>query len=190
MQGCRDADEGKLIGVGHLFYAFRSPAFKALCLLGGFNLLAELAAFALTMLFDGGVLWDFVSGKRVFDEKTVVDNKLMLELLYCFLINRLIYLPVLMARWFAAPLIAWQNMGVAKALFFSFFSVWRARSAFITYLLAWLGIFLVIPTILMALIGTIIGANAATGLIILPVVVSLTIVLYCSFYASYKHFFD
>src|SRR5712691_3321818 len=41
--------------------------------------------------------------------------------------------PVLMAFWFAPVLAAWNRMGAAQSLFYSFFAVWRNWRAFVVY---------------------------------------------------------
>jgi hypothetical protein len=101
----------------------------------------------------------------------------------------LVYTPAAMAFWYAAPLIAWQNMGVGKAIFYSFFAVKRAGKAFLVYGLAWMVIGVLLPVILSSVIAVLFGKAAIVMVILLPLSILMTVVMYCSFYPTYTHIF-
>jgi hypothetical protein len=89
-----------------------------------------------------------------------------------------LYLPLMLAFWFAPPLAAWHAAGVAKALFFSFFAClmnWRAFAAY------------------GALAAVLAGASAlavrVSTLLFVPVLIVLLPTLFASFYASYDEIF-
>ncbi|MBC3875492.1 BPSS1780 family membrane protein [Undibacterium flavidum] len=185
MQVCRQVDENQAFQPGALFIAFRTPALKALCISGFLQLLALMLSFAVTMAVDGGVLWDFVSNNRVIDERALRETSIVGSLLLARLFN----LPAMMGFWFAAPLIMWNGMGVGKAIFYSFFAVWRARAVFATYLIAWAGILLSLPAMLALLATLLPGVLGVINLFLLPLVLVVFVVLYITFYTSYKEIF-
>jgi hypothetical protein len=94
-----------------------------------------------------------------------------------------------MAFWYAAPLIAWQDMGVGKSLFYSFFAVKRAGKAFLVYALAWMLIGVLLPAIASSIIGLLFGRATVVMLVLLPLSLIMTVVMYCSFYPTYTHVF-
>ncbi|MGH8808813.1 MAG: BPSS1780 family membrane protein, partial [Noviherbaspirillum sp.] len=100
-----------------------------------------------------------------------------------------VYTPAAMAFWYAAPLIAWQNMSVGKAIFYSFFAVKRSGKAFLVYGLAWVMIGVLMPALLSSLVALIFGKAFAVMFVLLTVSLILTVVMYCSFYPTYTHVF-
>ncbi len=105
------------------------------------------------------------------------------------LVAFIVYIPAIMAFWYAAPLITWQKMTLGKALFYSFFSVLRTGKAFILYALAWLAIGIVLPAIVSTVIALLINSMAVMIFILMPLSMILTIIMYCSFYPTYIHLF-
>jgi hypothetical protein len=100
-----------------------------------------------------------------------------------------VYTPAAMAFWYAAPLIAWQEMGVGKAVFYSFFAVKRSGQAFLVYGLAWLLIGVILPAVLSSIVALVVGKAFAVMVVLLAVSLILTVVMYCSFYPTYTHVF-
>jgi hypothetical protein len=100
-----------------------------------------------------------------------------------------VYIPAAMAFWYAAPLIFWQKMGVGKAVFYSFFAVKRAGSAFLVYGLSWMLIGVLLPALISSLIAMLFAKSFVVMLILLPLSLMLTVVMYCSFYPTYTAIF-
>lgn len=101
-----------------------------------------------------------------------------------------VYLPVMLAFWFAPPLAAWHSLGAGKALFFSFVACllnWRALLAYGA--LAGL-VTLVLP---LAVLSVLVVATGAALPLASPLLVALIVVLlpvlFASFYASYRDVF-
>jgi hypothetical protein len=94
-----------------------------------------------------------------------------------------------MAFWYAAPLVAWQNMSISKAIFFSFFAVRRAGKAFLVYGLAWIIIGVLLPVFISSTISLLSGKAVLTILVLLPLSIVMTVIMYCSFYPTYTHVF-
>jgi hypothetical protein len=185
LQACADIEQGKRVHPKLLLTGFRSPAFRKLLGLGVLYLLAALVAVGASSLVDGGVFWQAMSGQIALDAKTVQDSNMTMAMLFA----AAVYLPAAMAFWYAAPLIAWHDMGVGKAIFYSFFAVRRAGKAFMLYGLAWIGIGVLMPAMISALVGLLADTVALTMVVLLPLSIVVTVVMYCSFYATYTQMF-
>lgn len=185
MQACRQAEQGQRIYPNVLLAGFRSPAFRALALLGVFYLLAAMIAFGASALVDDGMFWKIISGQIPLDAKTVNESNISLAMLF----SAAIYVPAGMAFWYAPPLIMWNGMSVAKAMFYSFFAVKKAGKAFIVYGLAWFVICGPMSIFLGGLIAAVTGSTAAMMMVLFPLWLVMTVVLYCSFYPTYTYIF-
>ena len=183
LQACIQLEQGKRIYPKLLLSGFRLPAFRSLVLLGLLYLLCAVGAVAASALLDGGVFLRVMSGHEVFNAETVRNSG------GAMLLSAALFTPVMMAFWFAAPLIAWQKMGVGKALFFSFFAVHRAGRAFLVYGLGWFVLGVLLPVILSALIAVVVGKATVMLALLLPLSLILTVIMYCSFYPMYTTIF-
>jgi hypothetical protein len=185
MQACVNIEQGKRAYPNLLLTAFRSPALRRLLQLGMLYLLAAVLAVAASALIDGGVFWQVMSGQKELDPETMRNSGMSLAMLF----SALVYVPAAMAFWYAAPLIAWQDMGVGKAIFYSFFAVHRARKAFLVYGLGWALIGVLLPAIVTSIIALLVSRSLVVMLVLLPLSLMLTVVMYCSFYPTYTHIF-
>lgn len=183
MQACVQLEQGKRIYPHVLLSGFRLPAFRSLLVLGVFYLLAAIAAVAASALVDGGTFWSAMSGQTPFDAEALRGSNAAL------LVAAFVYTPALMGFWYAAPLIGWQNMGVGKAIFYSFFAVYRAGRAFLVYGLAWALIGVLVPVFLSILIATLFGNALIVVMLLLPMSLIMTVIMYCSFYPTYTTIF-
>jgi hypothetical protein len=165
--------------------AFRSPYLGKLLLLGVLYLLAMVAAVAVSSVIDGGLFWQAMTGQITPDEKMVQESNMTAAMIFA----AVAYTPAAMAFWYAAPLIAWQGMPINKALFYSFFSVLRALKAFFVYVTAWMGLGVLLPSILSTFLIVLTGMPTLSMAVLLPVSLLLTIILYCTFYPTYTHVF-
>jgi hypothetical protein len=185
MQACAQIERGKKVYPNLLLTGFRSPAVARLLQLGVLYLLAATIAIGASALVDGGVFWKVMTGQASMDAKTIRETDMSAAMMFA----GLMYTPAAMAFWHAAPLIAWQDMGVGKAIFYSFFAVKRAGKAFLVYGLAWLVIGVLLPAIASSIIGMLFGRPALMMLVLLPLSLIMTVVMYCSFYATYIYVF-
>jgi hypothetical protein len=185
MQACVHVEQGKRIYPNLLLTGFRSPAFGKLLKLGGLYLAAAVTAVAASSLIDGGVFWQAMTGQVALGAKTMHDSNMSLAMLFA----AVLYTPAAMAFWYAAPLVAWQNMGIGKSIFYSFFSVRRAGKAFLVYGLAWVVIGVLLPVFISAMIALLTGKAIVTMMVLLPLSIVMTIIMYCSFYPTYTHLF-
>lgn len=186
MQACVEIDAGRKARPDLLLTAFRSPALGTLLRLGILYLIAAVLAVAASSLVDGGVFWKLMSGQLRADQQDIPVSDLPLAMIF----SALIYAPFAMAFWHAAPLATWQRMGLFKAIFYSFYAVRRCGKAFLAYALGWIVVGIALPAIISALLGLILGKAIVAIMLLMPLSVILTIVMYCSFYPTYLEVFD
>lgn len=185
MQACLHIEKGKKVYPNLLLTGFRSTAFRTLVKLGVLYLFAAVIAVASSALVDGGVFWQIMAGGKELDAETIRNSNMSLAMMFA----AAVYTPAAMAFWYAAPLIAWQKMGVGKAIFFSFFAVKRSGKAFLVYGLAWVLIGVLLPAILSSVIALLFSRTFVVMIVLLPLSLVLTVVMYCSFYPTYTHIF-
>jgi hypothetical protein len=142
-------------------------------------------AVAASSLIDNGVFWNFVMSQEPIDPKTLPESGMFWGMMF----SGLVYLPAMMAFWYAAPLMAWNNMSLSKAIFYSFFAVRRAAATFTVYGLAWAAIGVLLPLMLSLIIAVVLGNATVLMIILMPLSVVLTVVMYCSFYPTYADVF-
>ncbi|RJG02214.1 BPSS1780 family membrane protein [Noviherbaspirillum sedimenti] len=184
MQACVHVEQGRRVYPNLLLTGFRSPAFRSLLLLGALYLLAAVLAVAASSLVDGGVFWNVMNGKLALDSPEVRESAMPLGMLFA----AAVYTPAAMAFWYAAPLIAWKDMPLSKAVFYSFFAVKNAGKAFLLYGLAWFFLGILLPTVASTILA--LAASKTLALFVLmPLSIVLTVIMYCSFYPTYTEFF-
>ncbi|KRB88564.1 BPSS1780 family membrane protein [Noviherbaspirillum sp. Root189] len=185
MQACTHIEQGKKVYPNLLLTGFRKPAFASLLKLGVLYLIAAVVAVAASALIDGGVFWQVMSSDKALDRETIRNSNMSLGMMF----SAAIYIPAAMAFWYAAPLIFWQKMSVGKAVFYSFFAVKRAGSAFLVYGLSWMLIGVLLPALVSSLIAMLFAKSFVVMLVLLPLSLMLTVVMYCSFYPTYTAIF-
>ena len=185
MQACVNIEQGKRVYPNLLLTGFRSPAFTRLLKLGMLYLASAALAIGISSFIDGGLFWQVMTGNAPVDAKTIQDAHMSLAMIFA----ALIYTPAAMALWYAAPLIAWQGMGIGKAIFYSFFAVRRAGKEVLVYGLAWLLIGVLLPALISSILALIIGKTIIVMLVLMPVSIIMTVIMYCSFYPNYTQVF-
>jgi hypothetical protein len=179
----RAVDEKRPPSPPLLISAFRSDKVKSIVILGGWYAAAILAILLIGSIFDGGVLVQWITA-GVPAQANEMDSMRIAAL-----VGILLYIPVLMAFWFAPQLVMWSGFTPTKALFFSFFAVLRNKGAFFRYLLTWVGLTVFVGAV-MALLGQIMSAEpGAMTAFMFPVTLILMAVAHGSFYQSTKDVF-
>ena len=181
MQACRQSQKGTRVNFSMLFEGFRSPAFSRLLTLGVLYIIAALLVLGISSLADDGFLWEVMVMQKVVDEAAIRNS----GMLGAMLLAAIAYIPALMAFWFAGPLIMWNRMSVGKAVFYSFFAVKKSGRAFLVFGSAWLLLGVFLPMFASVLIGAIANSPVLIMIIMVPVSLALTAVMYCSFYPTY-----
>ncbi|MCA1324354.1 BPSS1780 family membrane protein [Herbaspirillum sp. alder98] len=186
MQACVQIEKGQRVYPNLLLIGFRSPARNALLKLGLLYLLAATVVVAISRLVDGGIFWQAMMGGGLSGAEMAAGTGSMS---IAMVVAAVLYVPALMALWYAAPLIMWQQMPLGQALFYSFFAVKRAGAAFLLFALSWFALTLIVMTLISLLMGLIIGSVTAVMFVLLPISIILTVIMYCSFYATYTAVF-
>ena len=127
MQGCKGIDQGLRVSPKLLIAGFQSQEMGKLLLLGVLYLIAASIALGASTFIDDGVFFDIISGQMELNASNVEDTNMAGAMLFAMLI----YLPAMMAFWFAGPLIAWQKMSLFKAVFYSFFASCKSVRVFL-----------------------------------------------------------
>ncbi|QNB14304.1 hypothetical protein G5S35_22460 [Paraburkholderia tropica] len=184
MAACRDTIAGKPVFPTILVDGFRSygqTVTKHLFVLGGIYVVAMTLVLAASALVDSGTLLRLMTLGGNLDTETIENSNIPLAVLA----SLAAYVPVSMMFWFAPVLTAWHDVPPVKAIFFSIVSCWRNKGAFVVYGALWsavsIGVSLGLSTLLRAL-----GAGDFALAILMPALILVTTMLYCSFYATYR----
>jgi len=178
---CAVLERGGALHPALLISGFRSgrPALMALGLL---YLASTAAVLGLASLADAGALlaW-FLLGQPPSLETVQDPSFARGALVACFAVT-----PVMMAFWFAPVLAAWNRIGAAQSLFYSFFAVWRNWRAFLVYgaviTLAGFAVLVCVGLLAMLMQADVNLAQSLAVVLTFPT-------LFASFYASYRDVF-
>jgi len=170
MYACRDLEQGRELELGHLFSAFRSQVAAPLVTVGGVYLVGLIAIIGIIIVTAGGSMPTGALIGKGADPAALAQAARGLSL--GVMIGFAIYIPLIMAVWFAPLLVAFHGMGALEAMKLSFAACSRNFTAFTLYGL----VVMVLWTL--ASIPLLLGL-----LVVLPIVL-------CSIYVSYKEVFD
>lgn len=186
MAASRSCDRAQVPELRQLFEGFRLVPLPQLAL-GVIYLAAIALLFAAAALADGGALarW-MLHGQPPGDATLDAD-----ALLGAMMIAAALYVPVMMAFWFAPLLAAWHALGVGQALFYSFFACLMNWRAFLGYGAATLVVTVAVPFLVLGALALVSGGELRSGAtkLVLPMLMLLLPVLLASFYASYRDVF-
>jgi hypothetical protein len=181
---CLSLDAGQELRARTLIDALRAR-FRELAALGALYMVAIVLVLAVGSLADEGALLDWALAGREPSQEALVDGRASRSLLIAAVTGT----PVVLAFWFAPPLVAWGGMGVLQSVFYSFFASWRNWRAFLVYgailMLAGVALLTVLAMIAVLTRGR---AEALRSTMLLFTVLTLPI-LFGSFYASYRDVF-
>ncbi|MDC8759741.1 BPSS1780 family membrane protein [Janthinobacterium fluminis] len=181
LQACNHIEQGKRVFPNLLLSGFRKPAFPMLFALGLLYISMAVLAIGASSLVDGGAFWQLMTGQIDGQSELLKEA----DVGAAILLTIALYVPAAMGFCFAAPLIYWQKMSVGKAVFFSFFAVLRSLKAFAVFALTWFAITVVASQILFMVFGR----SQLAMQFMVPLSVILTVIMHCSFYASYRQLF-
>jgi uncharacterized membrane protein len=170
MVACRDLEEGREVELGHLFSAFRSEVAAPLVTVGGVYLVGLIAIIGLIVVMAGGSMPAGLLAGKGADPAALAGAARGLAL--AVMVGFAIYIPLIMAVWFAPLLVAFHGMSALAAMKLSFTACSRNFPAFAVYGVVVMGLWA------LASIPLLLGL-----LVVLPVVL-------CSMYASYRDVFE
>jgi hypothetical protein len=193
MQACRQVSRSEGVWTKDLLKGLTMPQLPSQLRLGMVWLLAtilvSLMVAGLFVLLDDDATWQVLSG-QVSPAKAKIDQDNFYIASICAAI---VYLPFVAALWFAPALVAWHDMPASKAIFYSFFAVWRSGRAFIIYGLGLIALFfagiffsVLISIPLVHLFGNEQLITTAVALLLLLIMIS---VFYCTLYCTYENVF-
>ncbi|MBM3366743.1 MAG: hypothetical protein FJY43_00415 [Betaproteobacteria bacterium] len=177
----RKCAAGEPPSAAELFSGFRG-GFQRQLILGVVHLALMLLVLLVTRSVDNGALERWM---------TTRDPEVMSQALFVLAVMLATYAQVVLLFWFAPVLVAWHDTGVAKALFFSYFSCLMNWRAFAGYGIAMAAVIFLVPVLFMSLLnllvpglkpGQVMAAIATFLLALMPMI-------YASFYASYRDVF-
>jgi len=168
MLACRTTDLDDEPKIAQLFAAFKTHA-NPLITVGGIYLVGNILAVAVMFSVAGSSAMEALLGKSGGDIE--VMRSALRSLLTGVAIGTAVFLPVLMAVWFAPLLIVFHNLQPMAAMQLSLAACWRNTLPFLVY--GVFGLMLVVIASIPLMLGLI---------VLLPVLV-------CSIYASYKDIF-
>ena len=170
-----------------LVSGFRSDKAKPLLQMGLLYFAGLVVVLVLAWTVDGGSLFRAMS--RSPEELTDPTISMDPSLQWGLIVAVLGYMPVLMAFWFAPQLLVWGQYPVAKALFYSFFAVWRNRRAFFVYGLCWFALLIFLSLLVSAFTSLAGLSQQAVFTFLMPITFILIAVAHGSFYASTRDVF-
>lgn len=102
------------------------------------------------------------------------------------LVSVVLYTPVLMLTWFSPQLVAWHRQPVAKAMFFSFFAVWRNRWPFLVLGSVLMALSLGVGYLTSELLRALGLSPQMTSMLFAPVAMVMTAISYATQYPIYR----
>lgn len=111
--GCRDMDQGQPLRVGHLFAAFSGDRLGPLIVVGAIGLGGMIVVVLIAMMFGFGAM---MTGAPMAPEEMKMGGGMLLTALVILALA----VPVAMALWFAAPLVALDGVAPVDSLKLSF----------------------------------------------------------------------
>jgi uncharacterized membrane protein len=136
MLGCRAIDRGNPLLVAHLFAGFNQrtkPLLTAGALYTGLLLLISIAIVALMVAMFGVTILSVLSGAVDPTQNGVAFGSAVVAVLLGFVFFLLLLLPLVMAIWFAPPLIMLGGAGAVAAMKASFSGCVRNVVPFLVY---------------------------------------------------------
>ena len=155
--------------------------------LGAVYFTSIAALLAATALADEGTLARWMStGVRPSPEALASE-----QFVRALLVSAVLYVPVMMAFWFAPVLVAWHGLSAVKALFFSFFASLINWRAFLAYGAGAAMVLFILPAALAT--GAMLLSGGKLRMVLLSVMFPFLLILlptlFASFYASYRDVF-
>ena len=186
MNACRLVAQDSPLPPQLLFSGFdRNP--RTLLMLGIIYLACSLGILGMTVLIDGGLLFQLVVFGSRPDEQVLLGGHFVLAIEVALAL----FVPVMMAYWYAPVLVAWHDLPAGKALFFSLVACLRNWRVFLVYSVALLIFGAFLPGLVLGILSTMFasaGQQFATVLTVFVVLILLP-TLYASFYVSYRDVF-
>ena len=104
------------------------------------------------------------------------------------LVTLLLHTPLFLMFWHAPALVHWHGITPAKSLFFSVVACWRNLGALLVYGLAWMGVFLLVGTVL-GLLGAVAGGTNLARAVMVPTALLMAAMFTSSIWFTFRDSF-
>lgn len=128
MLGCRALDEGQPLEFGHLFAGFQTQL-ASLVAVGAIYLGLSLAVMLVVMALTGASMFSVFGGAQ--NPEAMVGALASMGL--AMLVGLALFVPIMMAMWFAAPLVVLNRLGAVDAMKQSFSGCLKNVVPFLIY---------------------------------------------------------
>ena len=186
MAASREVELGKFPMPTILVIAFRANKERKhdMVVLGILYALGFVGVMGLSALVDGGGFAKLylVGGKL--DAEVIMDPSFQNAMWLSFLL----YLPLSMVFWHAPALLYWHGVPAIKSLFFSTVACLRNWRAFLVFGLMWTVVF-ISTALLLSLLSGLIGDSDLVSMTLLPAMLMLAAMFFCSTYFSFRDCF-
>jgi hypothetical protein len=183
MQACALIDQNQRVDLRVLGTGFRKPQVKRLVGVGVVYLLVSMLMATLAY-----AMTDHEALRKALEQirgstPQQVDTSALTPLVAMSFAN----MGILTLLAFAAPLTAWQGMGVGKSVFYSVFATLRAWKVFLVLLFGWLAMMVICVNLVVMLFSLI---SPYAGLVIgMWLGTIFLLLLQCALYAGYRQVF-
>jgi hypothetical protein len=186
MAATREVDLGKFPMPIILATGFRNgPEGKRhMLVLGALYACGFVGVMGLSALMDGGDFAKLYLMGGSLDTDTVMKP----EFQNAMWLSLLLYMPLSMVFWHAPALTHWHAVPVVKSLFFSTVACLSNWRAFLVFGLMWSAIFLG-TVLIITLVSGALGDNDFSAMALLPAMLMLAAMFFCSTYYSFKDCF-
>jgi hypothetical protein len=186
MAAAREVDLGKFPMPLILVAGFRTgqDGKRNMVVLGLIYGLCFVGVMGLSTLVDGG---DFAKLYLV-GGSLEMDTLMKPEFQNAMWLSLMLYLPLSLVFWHAPALTHWHAVPVTKSLFFSTVACLSNWRAFLVFGVMWTAIFLG-TTLVITLIGGLIGDGDFAAMALLPAILMLASMFFCSTFYSFKDCF-
>lgn len=179
MAATAEAASGRFPMPTVLVSAFRAgrERLRSMLVLGVIYTVASVAATSLGSLLAGGAP---AAAPGATPEQPPIDSGLLFTLL--------LHTPLFLMFWHAPALVHWHGITPAKSLFFSVVACWRNLGALLVYGLAWMGVFLLVGTVL-GLLGVIAGGANLARAVMVPTALLMAAMFTSSIWFTFRDSF-
>lgn len=187
MVASREAGDGKFPMPTVLLSGFRSGRKKlnAMLTLGGLYALSIIAVLGLSALIDGGKFAQLYLGGASMTADILQES----DFQWAVLFSSTLYIPISLLFWHAPALAHWHGEPPIKSLFFSFVACMRNFGAFTVYSLTWLGVFMLVSTVI-SLIAALTGSVELVATLMYPAAIVMAAMFFTSIYFTFRDNFE
>lgn len=187
MAASREAGDGKFPMPSILLIGFRTGRKErnAMLTLGGLYAVSILLVLGLSALIDGGKFAQLYLG----GSSMTADILQEADFQWAVLFSSTLYIPISLLFWHAPALVLWHGEPAIKSLFFSFVACMRNFGAFAVYSLTWLGVFVLVSTVI-SLIAALTGSVELVATLMYPAAIVMAAMFFTSIYFTFRDNFE